>query len=151
MHGLSAGRFTSSDDFFDHKIGLGGGRRADMDGLISHLNMQRVFIRIRINGYRFDPHPARGLDDATRNFTAIGDQYFLEHSLPRPARLCHFDDCSRGKSESGKLNPKTNRAWRADGWTTWQQFPFAAPAMPARPKAHQDDAAKTGADWRPPP
>jgi hypothetical protein len=43
-------------------------------GLIGHLHVQRVAIRIRIHSNRRDAHLARGLDHAAGDFTAVGYQ-----------------------------------------------------------------------------
>ena len=58
----------------------GGG--ADSDGLVGHLDMQRVLVGVGIDGDRLDAHLARGLDDAAGDLAAIGDQDFLEHWRP---------------------------------------------------------------------
>ncbi|MNC52543.1 hypothetical protein D3C75_1018930 [compost metagenome] len=61
------------------QIGLGGGRRADVDGLVGHLAGQRTRVGVRIDQHRLDAHLAAGLDDANRDFAPVGDQNFLEH------------------------------------------------------------------------
>ena len=87
VHGLGARVTGGFDDFFDLKIGLGGGSRADMNRLVRHLDMQGVPVGIRINRHRGDAHPAGGLDDAAGNFAPIGDQNFLKQIHPRGAGL----------------------------------------------------------------
>ena len=79
MHGLGAGLLAGLDDLVDQQVGLGGGRRADVDGLVGHLDVQGVAIGVGIDGDRLDAHLARGLDDAAGDLAAVGDQDFLEH------------------------------------------------------------------------
>ena len=101
MHGLGAGRLAGGDDLVDDEIALGRRRRADGDGLVGHLDVQRVPVGVGIDRDRLDPHPAGGLDDPAGDFAAIGDQDALEHGgriVPHPTggRLCG----SAAKSQS---------------------------------------------------
>ena len=48
-----------------------------MHRLVRHLDMKRVFVRVGINGDGFNSEPPRGFDDATGNFTTIGDEDFF--------------------------------------------------------------------------
>ena len=50
-----------------------------MNRLVRHFHMQRVFVRIRIDGNSADTHLARGLDDPAGNLTPVGDQDLVEH------------------------------------------------------------------------
>jgi hypothetical protein len=52
-----------------------------MDGLIRHLDMQGIPIRIRIDRNGGNAHAARGFDHAAGNLAAIRDQDFLEHRV----------------------------------------------------------------------
>jgi hypothetical protein len=79
MHSFRAGRLAGSDDLVDQQVGLRGRRRADVDGLVGHLHVHRLRVGVRIDGYRLDPHPPGGLDDAAGDLAAVGDQDFLEH------------------------------------------------------------------------
>ena len=82
MHGFRAGVAAGLHDAVDHEIGLRRGRRADMDGLVRHLDVERVAVGIGIDGDGLDAHAPRRLDDAAGDFAAIGDQNFLEHAFP---------------------------------------------------------------------
>ena len=42
VHRLGAGLLAGVDDLVDEQVGLGGGRRADVDGLVGHFDVQRV-------------------------------------------------------------------------------------------------------------
>ena len=85
MHGLGAGVAAGLHDPVDDEIGLRRRRRADMDGLVGHLDMQRVRVGVGIDGDGLDAHLAGRLDDAAGDLAAIGDQNLLEQSFPRPA------------------------------------------------------------------
>ena len=82
MHRFGAGFLTGGDDLVDQEIGLGGGRRAEMDRLVGHFDMQRVGVGVGIDGDGRKPHALRGLNDATSDFAAIGDENFTKHSRP---------------------------------------------------------------------
>ena len=82
MDGLRAGVAAGLHDFVDQQIGLRRGRRAQMHRLVGHLDMERVLVGVGIDGDRLDAHLAGRLDDAAGDFTAIGNQDFLEHGRP---------------------------------------------------------------------
>ena len=84
MDRLGAGRLGGGDDLADIEIGLGGLRRADRHGLVGHVDMQRVAVRLGIDGHGLDAEPARGPDDAAGDLAPIGDQKLGEHAGPRP-------------------------------------------------------------------
>ena len=73
MHRLGAGFLTGGDDLIDQQIRLGGGRRAEMDGLVRHFDMQRVGVGVGIDGDGGKSHALRRLNDATSDLAAIGD------------------------------------------------------------------------------
>ena len=50
MHCLGARALAGVDDFLDQQIGLRGRRRTDMHGLVGHFDMQRVGVRVGVNG-----------------------------------------------------------------------------------------------------
>jgi hypothetical protein len=84
MNRLRARLFASRDDLLDLEIRFRGWWRPDMHGLVGHLDMQRVFVSIRINGDGLDAHLTGGLDDPAGDFAAIGNQNFVEHVTPWP-------------------------------------------------------------------
>ena len=82
VDGFGARLLAGGDDLFDHEIGLRRRRRADGDRFIGHFDVQCVLVGFGIDGDGLDAHPARGLDDPTGNFAAVGDENFIEHRLP---------------------------------------------------------------------
>ena len=89
MHRFRAGAAAGGDDLLDREITFRRGWRADGHRLISHRDVQRVFVGVGINGDRLDPEAAGGLDDTAGDFAAIGDQDTLEHSASGRAKwLC---------------------------------------------------------------
>ena len=80
MHGFGARLLAGVDDLLDHEIGFGGGRRADMHGLVGHFDVQRVLVGVGIDRDGLDAHLAGRLDDAAGDFAAVRDQDLLEHA-----------------------------------------------------------------------
>ncbi len=72
-------RFCRVDQRWDRKITLPRRRRPDRDRLISLGGMARAAIGLGIDGNRLDTHPPRRAHDAAGDFTAIGDEDFVEH------------------------------------------------------------------------
>mmetsp|Transcript_27768 Transcript_27768/g.51746 ORF Transcript_27768/g.51746 Transcript_27768/m.51746 type:complete len:213 (-) Transcript_27768:83-721(-) len=73
MNRLRARSLDRLHHLVDDDIGLVGRRRADMDGLVRHLHMQRLGISIRINGNGRDTHFSGSLDNPAGDFTPVGD------------------------------------------------------------------------------
>ena len=82
MDGIGARRFGRGHDLRAVEIGLGGLRRADADGLVGHVHMERVAVGLGIDGDGGDAEPSRRLDDAAGDFAPVGDQKLGEHELP---------------------------------------------------------------------
>ena len=99
MHGLGASLLAGGDYLVDHEIGFGRWGRADGDFLVSHLDVQRVFVGFRIDRNRLDAEAAGGLDNATGDLAAICDQDLVEH---RPlGRVSRQRGCASGFYASG--------------------------------------------------
>ena len=79
MHRLRPALTDRIHDLVDHDIGLVRRRRADMHRLIRHRHVQRVPVRVGIDGNSADTHLARGLDDPAGDFAPVGDQELIEH------------------------------------------------------------------------
>ena len=58
MDRLGAGRLGGGDDLVDIEIGLRGLRRADRNGLIGHVDMQRVAVGVGIDRDGLDAQAA---------------------------------------------------------------------------------------------
>jgi hypothetical protein len=80
MHRIRACVFHGLNDFIHHEIGLVHRRRANMNRLIRHTHMQRIFVRIGINRNGSNAHFPRGFYNAARDFTTIGDEEFFDFS-----------------------------------------------------------------------
>ncbi len=94
MDGIGAGLADRLEDLLDDDIGLVGRGRADMNGLVGHLHMQRVTVGVRIDGDGLDAHLLGGLDDPAGDFATIGDQQFLD---------CHRHTSNTSSNDSGKF------------------------------------------------
>ncbi len=81
MHRLGPGLAAGLDDLLDHQITFRRGWRADQDRFVGHFHMNRILVRLGIDGDGLDPHPASSFDDATGDLAAIGDQDSFEHEL----------------------------------------------------------------------
>ena len=84
MDRLGAGRLGRGDDLADIEIGLGGLRRADRNGLVGHIDVQRVAVGLGIDRHGLDAEPARGPDDAAGDLAPIGDEQASRTWGPRP-------------------------------------------------------------------
>ncbi len=81
MHGFSSGLLAGVDDLIDDQIAFRRGSRSDVNGFVSHFDMQRIPVGIRVNRDRLDAHFAGSLDDAAGDLATVGNQDFLEHGV----------------------------------------------------------------------
>ena len=81
MHGLGARLLAGRDDAVRLQIALAAGRCADVHGFIGQLDVAGFLVGVGIDGDGEDAHFLGRLDDAAGDFTAVGDQDFLEHLL----------------------------------------------------------------------
>jgi hypothetical protein len=81
MHRFGAGLAAGLDDLLHHQIAFRGRRRPDQNGIVGHLDVERITIGLGINSDRLDPHAAGGLDDPAGDLAAIGDQNSFEHEV----------------------------------------------------------------------
>ena len=79
MNRVHVGDFSSGDDRRHVEIAVGGARRANADSLVGKAHMQRVAIGLAINSDRANAEFTARVDDAQRDFTAIGYQYLMKH------------------------------------------------------------------------
>src|SRR3989442_9153944 len=79
MNRVGPGDFSRADDGRDVEVAVGASRRADADVLVGIFHVQRVLVRLGIDGDRLDAELAARHDHAQRALPTIGDQNFLEH------------------------------------------------------------------------
>src|ERR1044072_9712534 len=72
-----------TNDGGDVQVASSRRRRPNAGGFVSVTHMKRITIDVAVNSYRANAHLFAGPDNATGNFTAVGDQYLLEFSGPR--------------------------------------------------------------------
>jgi len=95
---LGPGLLAGGDDLVGHQIGLGGGRGADVHGLVGHLDGQAVGVGVGIDDHGLDAQAAAGLDHADRDFAPVGDQQLLEH----PGPSLRISNCLVGQALAGR-------------------------------------------------
>jgi hypothetical protein len=104
MHGLGAGLLAGGDDLVGHQVGLVGRARADVHGLVGHLDGQAVGVGVGIDHHRLDAQATAGLDHADRDLARLAISSFLNiqaetsASFRRPTS--YFQDAVKG----GTLN-----------------------------------------------
>jgi hypothetical protein len=89
MDGVGTAAARGVDDRRDVQVGLLHGGGADVYGLIGDLHVQRVGVSVAVNGDGAVAQSLGGALDAAGDFTAVGDQDFLNgrHGLfPRKLR-----------------------------------------------------------------
>ena len=81
MDAVGAALLGGRDDGLDVEIGAQriGDVLADLAGLVRELRVQRLRVRRREHGDRFDPERRRRPGDANGYFAAVGNQHALEH------------------------------------------------------------------------
>jgi len=94
MNRFGASEMRGADDARDVEVTFASGWRTDADGLIGKADMERMTIRLGINGDGFNAHLAAGADDTERDFAAVGYEDFMKQSLgnfQNKQRLSIFD------------------------------------------------------------
>ena len=81
MNRISAGFFRGVEYIVDHQIRLVNLSGADTNGLVSDMNMGRIFISLREHCYRLVACILDAVNDAFRYFASIGDKYFSENDF----------------------------------------------------------------------
>ena len=87
MDGVDVGNFSSGDDGGNIQVAFGKAGWPDADGFVGKANMERVAVGFTVDGDGAHAELAAGVQDAQRNFSAIGNQYFTKHSYPLAAGL----------------------------------------------------------------
>ena len=89
MDGLHVGDLGGADDAADLEIALGGGGRADADGLVGQVEIGGAAVGLAEDGHDLDAQIAAGADDPQGDLTAIGNQDALKHEAVVSAESTH--------------------------------------------------------------
>ena len=81
MDCFGTGLLAGSNDVVNLQVRVFRCRWPNADGFVRTQYMQGILVCFRVYGDGSDAHAAGGFDDAAGDFTAIGDQNFLEHFL----------------------------------------------------------------------
>ncbi len=80
MYSVGAGDFAGGQQRGNVEIGIARRGRADADGLVGELHVHGVGVGGRVHGDRRDAELLRRAENSQRDFAAIGDENFIEHS-----------------------------------------------------------------------
>ena len=80
MNRVDVGDFGGGDDGGNVEIAVGGARRADADGLVGKADVERVAVGLAVDGDGADAEFPAGVQNAQRDFAAIGNQDLTEHA-----------------------------------------------------------------------
>jgi len=73
-------RGASGDDPLGAQIALAHDRRADVDRVIGHADVERLAVGVAVDGDRSDAHLAQSADDAHGDLAAVRDQNLAKHT-----------------------------------------------------------------------
>ena len=79
MNRVDVGDFGRGDDGGHIEIAVGRARRADADGLVGKADVERVAVGLAVDGDRANAEFPAGVENAQRNFAAIGNQDLTKH------------------------------------------------------------------------
>ena len=91
MDGVAAGATGHVDDFVDVKIAFASRCRADRMGFIRETHVERFAVDFAKDSDGADSEFAAGAQDAHGDFTAIGNQDFLEHAVGDAGKILACD------------------------------------------------------------
>ena len=80
MDRIHVGDFGRGDDRGHVEIAVRGARRADADGLVGKADVERVAVGLAVDGDGANAEFPAGVEDAQRDFAAIGNQNLTKHS-----------------------------------------------------------------------
>jgi hypothetical protein len=83
MNRIDVRNLCGAYDAIGAKVAVGASRPPDADRFIGQLDMERLDVGFGIDRQSFDAQLTAGSDDAQSNFTAIGDEDFLNHFSKR--------------------------------------------------------------------
>src|SRR5579859_1690929 len=79
MDRIGAGDLRRADHGGHVQIAVGAARRTDADVLVGEADVQRILVRLGVDGDSFDAELAARDDDAHRDFAAVRYEDLLEH------------------------------------------------------------------------
>jgi hypothetical protein len=79
MDRVGAGDLRRGDDVGNPEVGLAAGGRADTHVVVGKADVQRLAVRLTVDGDGLDAQLATRPDDPQRDLTAVGDQHLLKH------------------------------------------------------------------------
>ena len=79
MNRVGVGDFGGGDQRLGLQVALGRRRRADADGFVGELDVQRLAVGGGTDGDGFDAEFAAGADDAQRDLAPVGNEDFIKH------------------------------------------------------------------------
>src|SRR5215831_12896725 len=79
MNSLGAGLPGGIEYFFGGQVAFRGRRGSDVDGFVRHSDMQRSAVGVGVDRDGRDAHLPAGPGNPDGDFTAVGNEYFLEH------------------------------------------------------------------------
>jgi hypothetical protein len=79
MDGIHIGDLSRSDDSISPQVTVGAARPAYANGLVGQLNVKGLDIGLGINRKGLYAELSTSSDDAEGDFTAVGDEDFLDH------------------------------------------------------------------------
>ena len=81
MDGVHVRNFSRADDRGNVEVALAELRRANTDGFVSKLDVQRVPVGLAVNRDGANPELFAGANYAQGNLAAVRNQNFIEHAL----------------------------------------------------------------------
>ena len=99
MDCLRASQLARAQDRVTVEVAERGRGRADTNGLVRGLDVERVGVRVRVDGNRLDSELFAGAHDANGNLAAVGNQDLVKQFL----------EAGRGASENIKENKCDSR------------------------------------------
>ena len=74
MNCVGTGLLGGVDDLVDHQVALCSGVATESNGLVGQAHVQRVAIRLGVNGNGLEPCVTASTNDADGDFTTVGDE-----------------------------------------------------------------------------
>ena len=82
VHGVGTGPRGDVEELVDDEVGVGGRGAAERVGLVGDLHVQRVAVRLGVDGDLADAGVAAGPGDANGDLATVGDEHLSHVSGP---------------------------------------------------------------------